>query len=297
MTKSLKIIKGILSAFRVNTRSLYRNVLSWSINSAIKNQNLEKMCTDLRRIIPNIRSQFTHGFDKEDYEDYFEVKMRGMHAFQINACIEAVDYVHNRLNRPITIADVGDSSGYHLRYLKKIISGEKLGKSLSVNLDPVAIEKINTGGGEGILCKAEELDTINISPDLFMSFEMLEHLTDPVRFLHDIAKKGSADNFLISVPYRKNSQFGGVHLRLKGGDLPEKMTPEEVHIYEFSTDDWLLLAEFSGWKVVFTKIYWQYPRNNIGRLMQPLWRSLDYEGFFVMFLERDSSLSKRYTGW
>jgi hypothetical protein len=152
-------------------------------------------------------------------------------------------------------------------------------------------------GGEAILCRAEELDTINISPDLLISFEMLEHLTDPAKFLHNLAENGSADNLLISVPYRKMSQFGGSHLRLNINELPDTMSAEDVHIYEFSVDDWLLLAKFSGWKPVFTKVYWQYPRNNIGRIMQPLWRETDFEGFVVMFLKRDLSFSKQYTGW
>ena len=74
--------------------------------------------------------------------------MRGMHAFQVNACIDTVNYVFNKLNKPITIADIGDSSGNHLRYLKHIVSEKKLKKGISVNLDPVAIEKINAEGGE-----------------------------------------------------------------------------------------------------------------------------------------------------
>ena len=126
---------------------------------------------------------------------------------------------------------------------------------------------------------------------------MLEHLTDPVRFLHDIAVNGKADNFLISVPYQKHSHFGGSQILKDNDSLPEKITPEDVHIYVFSTEDWLLLAKFAGWRPVFTKIYWQYPRKNIGRLLQPLWKKVDFEGFYVIFLERDLSLSKHYTGW
>ena len=297
MTKLLKMIKSVLNGFGVDVKSLHNNVFSWSIKSAIKEQKLGERCGELREIIPDISSQYTNEFSKEDYENYYELKMWGMHAFQVNACIDAVNYVFNKLNKPVTVADIGDSSGHHLRYIKHIISEKKLKKGISVNLDPIAIEKINSGGGDGVLCRAEELNTINISPDLFMSFEMLEHLTDPVRFLHDIAETGSADHFLISVPYQKSSHFGGSHLRLNENDLPEKMTPEDVHIYEFSTDDWLLLAKFSGWKPIFTKVYWQYPRNNVGRIMQPLLKKIDFEGFFVMFLERDLSLSKRYTGW
>ena len=47
----------------------------------------------------------------------------------------------------------------------------------------------------------------------------------------------------------------------------------------------------TGWSPAFTRIYWQYPRNNFGRAMRTLWRKLDFEGFFVIFLERELSLN------
>jgi hypothetical protein len=297
MNSILKIIKYVLRKAGINSKETYRSFFSWSVNCAIKEQGLDKCCLELRKIIPDISNQYTHGFSERAYGNYFEVKMRGLHAFQVNACIKAVDHVYKKIGRPITIADIGDSSGHHLRYLRKIIPKTKFEKGLSVNLDPVAIEKINAGGGEAILCRAEELDTLNILPDLSISFEMLEHLTDPARFLHNLAENGSADNLLISVPYRKKSQFGGSHLRLDISKLPNTMSAEDVHIYEFSIDDWLLLAKFSGWSPVFTKVYWQYPRSGIGRLMQPFWRETDFEGFFVMFLKRELSFSRKYTGW
>ncbi len=147
MSKILKIIKYVLNKVGINPKNLYRNVFSWSISSAIKEQCLGKRCTELREIISDISDQYTHGFSEQDYKNYFEIKMRGLHAFQVNACISAVDHVYNKLGRPITIADIGDSSGHHLRYLKKISPKEKFEKGLSVNLDPVAVEKINAGGG------------------------------------------------------------------------------------------------------------------------------------------------------
>lgn len=148
MTKLFKMIKRVLNGFGVDTKSTAYNVLSWSIKSAIKEQKLGERCSELKEIIPDISNQYSHGFSKEDYENYFELKMRGMHAFQVNACIDTVNYVFNKLNKPITIADIGDSSGNHLRYLKHIVSEKKLKKGISVNLDPVAIEKINAEGGE-----------------------------------------------------------------------------------------------------------------------------------------------------
>jgi len=293
----ISLLKKILVLIGIDPASLYRKIFSWSIRSALSEQKLNKRCTELRNIVPDLRAQYTLGFDEDSYKNYYELKMRGMHAFQVDACIESIMYVYDRLERPLTIVDVGDSSGTHMKYIKSICSSDKLERCLSVNLDPIAVDKINKGGGEAVLCKAEELGSKDVMPDLYLSFEMLEHLTDPLRFLHDIAINGNTDNFLISVPYKKYSQFGGTHIRLREEVVPDEMTPEDVHIYEFSTEDWLLLAKFAGWKPIFTRVYWQYPRKNIARVTQPLWKKFDYEGFFVMFLERDLSLSKHYTGW
>ena len=81
----------------------------------------------------------------------------------------------------MTIVDIGDSSGTHSNYIKKLIQNNKL-KLLSVNLDPMAIEKIKQKGFEAILSKAEDLQKYNINPDLFMSFQTIEHLNAPIPF-------------------------------------------------------------------------------------------------------------------
>jgi len=128
MNKILKLIKYVLNKCGINSKNLYKGVFSWSISSAIKEQRLGERCEELRGIIPDISDQYTHGFSEQDYKNYFELKMRGLHAFQVNACISAVDHVYKKLDKPLTIADIGDSSGHHLRYLKKIISKEKFEK-------------------------------------------------------------------------------------------------------------------------------------------------------------------------
>ncbi|MDP6175321.1 MAG: hypothetical protein QGF09_14240, partial [Rhodospirillales bacterium] len=67
--------------------------------------------------------------------------------------------------------------------------------------------------------------------------------------------------------------------------------------YEFSPDDWVLMAKFAGFKPVFTRTYWQYPKRSLMRLLAPLWRKLDFEGFFGVLLERDPAALERYADW
>ncbi len=101
----------------------------------------------------------------------------------------------------------------------------------------------------------------------------------------------------MTVPFRRDSRFGGAHLRTIQSSQPDAMDPEEVHIYEFSPEDWTLLARFAGYRLVFSSIYYQYPRRSPLRILAPFWRKFDFEGFLALCLTRDTTLSDRYTGW
>jgi hypothetical protein len=182
-------------------------------------------------------------------------------------------------------------------YIKSTNQLGRIDRVISVNLDPVAIEKINSKGGEGILCRAEDLGTLKLQPNLFMSFEMIEHLTDPVRFLRSLSKSGGCEHLLMTVPYRRRSQFGGIHLRCAIDEMPEQMTAEGVHIFELNPQDWIYLARFAGYRVIFKDVYLQYPKYGLMRIMAPLWRHKDYEGFLALFLERDYTVANKYDSW
>ena len=55
-----------------------------------------------------------------------------------------------------------------------------------------------------------------------------------------------------------------------------------------------LLARLAGWIPVLRRVYWQYPRRSLLRLLAPVWRRIDFEGFLALFLKRDLSLANRY---
>ncbi len=290
----LELAKQAMRFCGIDTRAVYQGVSAASLRAAIEAQGLEPFCDKLRAVVPDLRDQYTGSLDEDEYRRYWELKMRGLHAWQTLLALEAV----KRIGRDgLTLADVGDSSGNHGRYIKALARPDQVARIVSVNLDPVAVAKIQAKGGESILSRAEDLDLAGLRPDLFLSFETVEHLTDPVRFLHALASAGSADWMVMTVPYRRASRFGGGHLRLPESDLPEKLTAEDVHIYEFSPEDWALLARFAGWRPVETSLYRQYPPRLPWRLTAPLWRALDFEGFFGMILTRDLSLARRYSAW
>jgi len=130
-------------------KPLLFQILARSIKSAIKEQGLEKYLVELEKIVPDITDQYsTFKIDN----NYLRIKVRALHAFQVDLVLRAIKnyYIPSETN---TVVDIGDSSGTHISYLKFFIpellgdnEGEKW-RFISVNLDPVAIEKINNRGG------------------------------------------------------------------------------------------------------------------------------------------------------
>jgi len=170
-----------------------------------------------------------------------------------------------------------------------------------VDIDKKAVERIRTQGMRAIHSPAEELDLGDDAIDLFTSFEMVEHLICPSLFFRRMAVRGKSDLMLITVPYLKKSRVGLQHVRelMKRNDISESISiqPEQEHVFELSPKDWKALISFSGWKIIDEKIYRQYPTKHILRVLQPIWRSFDFEGFWGAVLVRDRSISDLYQGW
>lgn len=289
-----RLLKTLVAATGMEPARLFEDVAAASLKAAIREQGLESLVAQLRQAVPDLSDQYTRAFAETDLSRYREIKARGVHAFQIRCTLDALDHIGGSGR---VIADIGDSSGNHGRYIHATARPDQVARIVSINLDPVAVEKVRAKGGEAILCRAEELDLNVVRPDLFVAFQTLEHFTDPLRFLHALATKGSSDHLLFTVPYRRRSRFGGWHMRLPPTVMPKQMTAEEVHIWELSPADWQMMARFAGYRVVFARIYRQYPLNGVWRVAQPLWQAYDFEGFLGLFLCRDLDLAARYTGW
>ena len=166
------------------------------------------------------------------------------------------------------------------------------------------MEKIQKKGFEAIESRAEllhEHPDFEGSADIFLSYEMIEHLLDPINFLHAMATKSRCDYFVITIPYLNRSRIGLHHIRQidKGIALDREANAETTHIFELSPDDWDLIFRFSGWKIIKSVRYTQYPKNKLNLLssLRYLWRKLDFDGFYGVILEKDDSISKRYQDW
>tara|TARA_B100000315_G_scaffold33989_1_gene28729 strand:+ start:1885 stop:2787 length:903 start_codon:yes stop_codon:yes gene_type:complete len=298
------MLKNIISAFGIKPSRLLEKILLLSLQKAVNEQELQNIVEKLRKIVPDIANQYTtmkvEGF-------YAETKTRGQQAFQMRL-FEKTVRMQNKDH--MNIVDIGDSAGTHLTYIKNLCPDKKF-RTMSVNINKQAVEKIQKKGMEAIHCVAEDLDLGNEPIDLYVTFQMVEHLMNPCLFFHRLAVKGKSDYLLITVPYRKVSSVGlwtyrplisalrENHHELNEfiQKLPKERVAEDEHIFELSPLDWKLLMLFSGWKPVYDEIYFQYPKKHFFRLTKPLWRNFDFEGFWGVILKRDLSFSNIYKDW
>lgn len=295
MSNQHELGKMIFSVFKDilpnRTISQIRNIIEIcrikSIHAAVREQGLLPLQDQLCEIVPDISKQYSsHDLDT----NYQITKVRAQHTFQIWLVNKAIQLIGE--NKDLTIVDIGDSAGTHIQY---ILALHKDIKSLSVNLDPEAVKKIRDKGLKAIHARAEDVQSYSSTDvDIFMSFEMFEHLMNPAQFLKNLADKTNCKFFVITVPYLAKSRVGLHHIR----NLQQRnVTPEDVHIFELSPLDWRLLFMHSGWSVVYDRVYLQYPRKGFWRFMKWHWRQYDFEGFYGAILKKDSTWSKLYTDW
>jgi hypothetical protein len=274
-------------------KKIIKKVLVLSLNSACKEQGLSKLAKKLSEIVPDLTEQYT-GFNVEG--KYLITKVRSHHAFQISLVLEALGLLGNQ-DRELSVVDIGDSSGTHLQYLQALVGKNKI-RPVSVNLDPMAVKKIRDKGLEAIESRAEMLHEhpdFSGRVDIFLSFQMLEHLLDPIGFLHAMALKSECEYFVITVPYLHQSRVGLYQIRDQNLELT--FNAERTHIFELCSDDWDIIFRFSGWKIVKSVRYIQYPRKNPLTGLRYVWRKFDFDGFYGVILKKDDSISKRYLDW
>ena len=167
--------------------------------------------------------------------------------------------------------------------------------ALSVNLDSRAVDKIKSKGRKALLCRAEELD-LDEDIALYTTFEMVEHLHNPAIFFYRLAKNGSANRMVVTVPFMRKSRVGMYFLR---GHSQQINFAEDEHIFELNPDDWSLLMLHAGWRVVESHTYFQYPHKIplLGSILAWYWRNTDFEGFWGAILEKDMTYANLYQDW
>ncbi len=291
-----------------NTKRLYQGAKSWgkrlvksfltmAVLASNKQRGEDLLKAELVEIVPDISKQYTT-FEIATNDTYLIENVRCLHAFQVALTLKAVDWVGKALNdNQLNIVDIGDSSGTHILYLDNLLKSRGINaNALSVNLDPIAVQKIKAKGLNAIQCRAEDLSSIEggVTADIFLLYETLEHLFDPISFLHSMSTRTKCKYLVITVPYVRQSRVGLQHVRL---GMDKEVFAENTHIFELSPSDWNLLFKFSGWKIVAADIYRQYPPFGILNFAKFIWRRFAFDGFYGVILERDQIISQRYKSW
>lgn len=276
------LLWGIHMQELIATKSLY---------AAIREQKLLPIYHQITEIVPDI----THQYGSFDVNSaYLETKVRALHSFQIALADEALQYICSSPSDNLIIVDIGDSAGTHLQYIKGLHQDRNL-HCLSINIDSEAVRRIKEKGMEAICANAEDLTYLSIEADMFLSFEMLEHLMNPCVFLQGLSEKSSCKAFVITVPYVAHSRVGLYHIRL---NQRHSVNPENTHIFELSPEDWRLIFKHSGWAIQADRIYLQFPRKSpFSLLLKRYWKRFDFEGFYGAILKPDKSWSHLYSGW
>jgi len=270
-------------------------LLRYSLYLAVKEQKLLELKAKLLEVVPDVSEQYT-SFMIEG--EFYTNKVYSIHAFQIYLAKEAIALLDREKRKQPIIVDIGDSSGAHIQYLQAVIEGEV--RALSVNIDPLAVKKIRSKGLEAIESRAElvhEHPDFMREADIFLSYEMVEHLFDPISFLHNMSVKSACDYFVVTVPYLNQSRVG-LH-QVRQYDIPRNkaFNAETTHIFELSPNDWDLIFRFSGWEIVRSIRFTQYPKKHPLSLLRYLWRWFDFDGFYGVILRKDDTISKQYEDW
>ena len=255
------------------------------LHQALREQSLLETYARLLPIVPDIQQQYSSfSLDTE----YLTLKTRGLHAFQVSLVQKALSLLDIDTSSQFTVVDVGDSSGAHVQYIRSLYENSR---SLSVNLDREAVERIRRKGLEALHERAEDVASLGLTPDILLSFQTLEHLVSPISFLRSLSAGAPCRALVVTVPYLARSRVGLDYIR-----AAERTgaSPERVHVFELSREDWLLIFQFSGWRVLHDQTYLQYPRRGPLRPMKAYWKAMDFEGFYGAILGQDDSWSKLY---
>ncbi|OGL45897.1 MAG: hypothetical protein A2W05_03070 [Candidatus Schekmanbacteria bacterium RBG_16_38_10] len=287
----LRFFKKTLESIGIDARNMYERLCGYSIKFALKQNGYTEMLERLRTIVPDISDQ--ESSEASTFNNYWELKRRALQVFQCRMMLKTLKGLQQD---SLVVIDIGDSAGTHMLYLKELTKDKFSLDTISVNLDPRAIEKIEARGMKAIRCRAEEIDVEGRNIDLFTSFQMVEHLHNPALFFRRLAKKSSCSRMVITVPYLKRSRVGLHHAR-HGAVRP--FFAEDEHIFELCPEDWILLLLHAGWKVVYNEIYYQYPRRLplVSPFLSWFWRNTDFEGFWGAILMKDTEFSDLYLDW
>ena len=256
---------------------------TWSIKKALEDQGLTPRYNQIRRLNIDIANQYS----KESIEsEYIKTKVLALHSFQMALFAQFINYQEEK---KWNIIDLGDSSGNHSRYIKKLFDKHEF-FTVGVNNDKKAIERINNNNSIGCHSSIESYISCYRNSDsnqilILLMLETLEHLDNPIGVLKDIRTNMNSEALIVTVPFVRRSKVGLHYLR-NNLKTDKEVSQENNHIFELSPDDWMLLFKYCGFKVERAFIYYQYPCWT--PFLRYYWQAFDFEGFagFILNYEK-----------
>lgn len=276
----IHIIKKLakLSYDILSKRAIYKSVKS-------NNAHLE-MWDVSKDIFKSLHDHFTSG----EVDDETEYRIRFLIAAEasfVKSEVQRIISIKNKCN----YLDIGDSDG-SVRILLENIIDNPCFKTMGVNLQKSAVEKIRANGLEALHMDAMDVGSTGVTYDIVSVFETLEHLPDPIGFLKQIHNV-VGQKMVISVPVVPRSRVSLRYLEAKS--MANNVNIENVHIFELSRDDWKKIFLHTGWKVENEWTLLQFPKFGILRLiMQTYWRMVSFEGFWFVTLTKDTKFMDSY---
>lgn len=268
---------------------LFRPFYNFSLSLAVQTGNYKGLHQKLVEILPDFNVESSEW----DFDQSEKNQRRIYHVCQCQVFLKFMDLLPEK--EEYNIVDIGDNSGKQLTYFKNLFPDKKI-NTLSVNLDPDAVEELRKRGFEAILCRAEDLDLGDREIDVFCTFNMIEHLHDPVGFLYKLAKKGNSDYLIVGAPYLPTSRVGLWDIKYKKN---KTRTAETTHVFELCPNDWELLFQHAGWEIIDRNITYYYPfrKTPIGWIFASVWKLLDVEGQYCVLLKRNTEIMNTYSDW
>lgn len=268
---------------------LRAQLASRSMDSAIKSNKDHDRAYQLSfGVLPDLSDHYTG----VDLSPIFEKKGR----FLLSAQAAFVaDQVREVLGKKGTceLADIGDSDGSLQLMIKSMISADDALQTTGINLQSEAVEKIRAKGLDAEHADAMQLAERGRTYDVTTVMETLEHLPNPIGFLESMHEIVQA-RLVISVPYLRRSR---VSLRYLDEHGPGEREPtiENVHIFELCPVDWQKIFLHAGWKLHSQRIAYQFGPRSVWRLAAPVWRRMDFEGFWLASFTEDFSARQAYS--
>lgn len=116
----------------------------------------------------DLSDQYTKQAEMTDYRTW---KMETQQAFQIYFTLKAVHYLDNvgiiSDDKRLSLVDIGDSAGNHLKYLRHKLQGKYPDiEAVSVNLDSVAVEKIRARGVQRYCAEQRIIRRVCLCPSI-----------------------------------------------------------------------------------------------------------------------------------